>query len=165
MLAMRSKLVIFYLGLFVLVGLSSCHLIKPLEMSKVDSVKIEDFKSGELTLKLIVKVKNPNCLNFKIKDNHLDLSINNLDVGIAKVKEAIVIRKYSDDSHEFLVGVTPSKMTLIGVVGLIGILRDKPVELKVKGEIQVKTLGISRKYPVEIKEKIDLKELGKNFLN
>ena len=165
MFEMRSKLVFFCLGLFLLFGFSSCLSIKPLEMGKVESVNIEDFKSGELSLKVNVKVNNPNYLNFKIKDNHLDLLINNRELGVARVKEAIIIKKHTDDSYEFLVDVTLSKMPLIGLVGLIGVLKDKPVELKIKGDIRVKTLGISKKYPVEIIEKIDLKQLGKNFLN
>lgn len=154
----------FCLMIFVVI-FSSCGSIEPLSISKVESVNIENYSSGELSLKLSVKVKNPNNLKFKIKDNHLDLVLNGKEIGTAKVKETIIIQKHSDDSHVFFVDATLSKMAFAGIPGLLGIISGKPVELKIKGNVKIKTLGLSKKYPIEIIEKIDLKQLGKNFLN
>jgi LEA14-like dessication related protein len=160
---MRPFINIFIMILFV--GLCSCNSIEPLSLTQVENVQVEDFQSGELTLKFKIKIKNPNFLKFRIKQEHLDLYLNGRELGQAMVKDVIVVRRKSEDFHEFYVKVTPVKMTVAGILGLVGLFKDKPLEISIKGDIRVSSFLYTRRYPVEIKENIDLKELGKSFLN
>ena len=150
------------IGIILLV-LSSCVSIEPLALSKVESVQLENFQSGELTLKLKAKIKNPNGFKFKFKDERLDLFINGREIGQASVREPIVIKRHSDDVHEFFLTATLPKLTFAGILGLVGAFRDKAVDCQIKGDIRLRTLIFNKKYPVDIKERIDFNLLGKGF--
>ncbi len=145
--------------------LSSCLNIAPLSIGKIESVNIQNFENQSLTLKISLRVVNPNNLKFKIKDNNLDLFLNGKEIGTATVKEVVIINGKSEDVHNFILDASFSKVALAGIIGVSSLFNSKPLELKIKGEVKVKTLVFSKKYPIEITEKIDLKEIGKNFLN
>ncbi len=162
---MKIKYLFFASFILAFFSLSSCLNIKPLSVGKIESVKIQSYDSKALTLKISVQVKNSNNLKFKIKDNRLDLFLNGKEIGKANVKETVIIKKYSEDSHDFILEASLSKVALASIIGVSSLFNSKPVEFGIKGEVKVKTIGFSRKYPVDISEKIDLKELGKNFFN
>ena len=162
---MRIKFLVFIILSIAFFSLSSCLNIKPLSIGKIESVKIQNYDAEALILKIRVKVINSNNLKFKIKDNRLGLFLNGKEIGNAKVTETVIIKKYSDETHDFIIEASLSNVSLIGIIGVSSLISPKPVEFGIKGEVKVKTLGFTRKYPIDISEKIDLRELGKNFFN
>lgn len=150
MVALRN-ISLFALLIFVY----SCSSIEPLTVEKIESVKVENFSSGALLLKVEMKVKNPNRLKIKVTENNLNLTLNGSEVGTAHIKDQIVIRKKSEETHTFFIEAKFSKLALGAIPSLLNMIQTKSVEIKIKGEVKIKSLCFSKKHPIEIVEKIN----------
>jgi LEA14-like dessication related protein len=136
--------------------LSSCGSIQPLTVSKVENVKLNNLSKNSLTLEVTMAVKNPNNYRFKMVDNHLDLYLNNSEIGGVKIKERIVIPRKSEQSYTFLLNAEFSRLAIGAIPSLLNMLQTRQVELKLVGDVKVRTMGISKRFPLEITEKVSL---------
>jgi LEA14-like dessication related protein len=136
--------------------LSSCGSIQPLTVSKVENVKLNNLSKNSLTLEVTMAVKNPNNYRFKMVDNHLDLYLNNSEIGGVKIKERIVIPRKSEQSYTFLLNAEFSRLAIGAIPSLLNMFQTRQVELKLVGDVKVRTMGISKRFPLEITEKVSL---------
>lgn len=133
----------------------SCSSIEPLSVTTIESVKIENFSSGVLALKVEMKVKNPNNVKIKVKENNLNLSLNGSEIGTARIKDQIVIRRKSEETHTFVVEAKFSKLALGAIPSLLNMIQTKAVEIKLKGDVKISSFGFSKTHPIEIVEKVN----------
>ena len=60
---------------------------------------IEDRSAGNITVRIDLKVNNPNNYNIKIKKSSLDVFVNGAEVGKTKMKNNIVLKKNHQDVY------------------------------------------------------------------
>jgi LEA14-like dessication related protein len=151
-----KKIIPFFVAAFLALSLASCGSIEPLTVSSVDNFKIKSFNKQSATIEITMKVKNPNRYRFKVLDNNLHLTLNNNELGTAKIKDRVVIPKRSENSYTFEIETNYSRMALASIPSLVNIAKTKNVELKLTGDVKVRSMGISKKFPIDIVERIDL---------
>ena len=101
-----------------------------------------------------MKVKNPNNRKFKITDKGLTLFVNKSELGSAKMKDEIVIKRKSEESYTFEIETEFSKLGLGAIPAIINMVKSKSVEINLKGHVRVKTMGIGKTYPIDIVERV-----------
>ncbi len=147
----------FYLfGLIAIICFSSCGSIQPLSVSKVENVKLRSFTKNSASLEVTFVIKNPNRYRFKITDNNFTVFLNKAEMGTAKVKKRIVIPKKSEDSYTFIIDTQFSRLAMSSIPSLLNMFANKQVELKLIGDVKVKTLGVGKRFPLEIVEKVSI---------
>ncbi len=151
-----KKVSLYILVLFAAVCFCSCSSIEPLTVSKVEKVKLKDFSKNSATLEVTFIIKNPNRYKFKITDNNFNVFLNNAELGSAKIKKKIIIPKKSEDSYTFLIESNFSRLAMASIPSLLNMFRTKQVELKLIGDVKVKTLGVGKRFPIEIIEKVEI---------
>ncbi|MDQ3191205.1 MAG: LEA type 2 family protein [Bacteroidota bacterium] len=151
-----QKVSLYILVLFAVVCFTSCSSIEPLTVSKVEKVKLKDFSKNSATLEVTFIIKNPNRYKFKITDNNFNVFLNNAELGSAKIKKKIIIPKKSEDSYTFLIESNFSRLAMASIPSLLNMFRTKQVELKLVGDVKVKTMGIGKRFPLEIIEKVEI---------
>jgi LEA14-like dessication related protein len=152
---MRSQIQLFLI-LLISVSLFSCGSIKPLDVKKIENVKLNNFSKNSASFDITLKVENPNGYRFKLVDNNLDLVINQIELGQAKIKNRVVIPRKSEQSYTFTVEANFSRLAIASIPSLINMLKSKEVEMKLKGDVRVRTMGIGKTIPIEIVEKVNL---------
>jgi LEA14-like dessication related protein len=146
-----------FLPILALVAvLASCGQMKPLTVSKIENVKLNNFSKNSAAVEVTMVVKNPNRLRLKVVDNHLDLYLNSAEMGRVKIKDRIVIPKKSEKAYTFIIETEFSKLALNSIPSLLSMFQTKQVELKLKGDVKVRSWGISKTFPIEIIEKVPL---------
>lgn len=152
---MKKSLFSFHILIMIIfICFSSCRPIEALTVSKVESVKFNDLSKNSVTLLVTMKVKNPNNRKFKITDKGLTLFVNKSELGSAKMKDEIVIKRKSEESYTFEIETEFSKLGLGAIPAIINMVKSKSVEINLKGHVRVKTMGIGKTYPIDIVERV-----------
>ncbi|MBA3899493.1 MAG: LEA type 2 family protein [Bacteroidetes bacterium] len=143
-----------YILPFVIVAITliSCGPIRPLTVSKIENVKIKEFSSSAASIEVTMVVKNPNNYRFKMVDNHFDLYLNKADMGRVNIKEKIIIPRKSEQPYTFVIETQFSKLAMGSIPSLINMFTSKQVELKLAGNVKVRAMFISKRFPIEITE-------------
>jgi LEA14-like dessication related protein len=144
--------------LLLIFSLSSCKEIEQLELEGVENFAVKNLSIKGMTLELDMKVYNPNNIKFKVKKYDLDIYVNNMRIGKAKIKQKMVLPKRSSSSHHLTVE-TDFKDLLLGALPLISSLQKKnQAKVRVTGNIKVSVLGISKKVDVEFQKEVTLRK-------
>ena len=86
---------LFFAILTILV-ISSCTDFQDLEFKGMDGFKVEKMEKRNLSLKIGVKIYNPNSFSLKIKPSTVDVFVNDELIGKAFLDEKVkIIRKRS----------------------------------------------------------------------
>jgi LEA14-like dessication related protein len=136
--------------------LVSCESISPLSVSKFEDVNVKSINTSGVALEVTMVVKNPNAYRFKMVDNQLNLFVNKTEMGTVSIKDKIVVPRKSEKSYTFLVETQFSNLALGSIPSLINIFMSKQVELKLVGDVKVRSMMISKRFPIEIIEKVPL---------
>lgn len=149
---MRNLKWVYFLAPLLLISLLvtlSCSSLKPVELKKVESVKILTTSSEGVDLELNLIISNPNFLKLKITDGDLNLVLNKIDMGKAQLKNAVSLPAHSEVSHKFIVHVGVSNALLGGLASLLSLFKSNTATVTMKGTIKAKSLGISHTFPVD----------------
>lgn len=145
--------------LLVTISISSCKIQEP-EVSEVHSFKVDEFNKDEVKFRFVVDVENPNWFRIKIKKSNIDLYVSGSKVGKAKIKDKIVIKGKSSDSHTVYVVTDISGMSKRTLLKLAKTAMSGKAEVEAKGWVKAKALGIPKKVDVDLKEDLDLGSFG-----
>ena len=77
--------------LFSIVFLTSCFDYEDVEFKGVQNIGLEGRSGGNITVRIDMKVNNPNNYNIKIKKSSLDVFVNGSKVGKTKMKNSIIL--------------------------------------------------------------------------
>jgi LEA14-like dessication related protein len=145
-----------YTFLFVIAAITfaSCGSIQPLSISKVENVKLKNFSSSAASIEVTMVVSNPNPYRFKMVDNHLDLFLNKTEMGRVNIKEKIIIPRKSERAYTFVVETQFSNLAMGSIPSLVNMFLSKQLELKLVGDVKVRSMFISKRFPIEIIERV-----------
>ena len=144
--------------LFSIVFLTSCFDYEDVEFKGVQNVGLEGRAGGNITLRIDMKVNNPNNYNIKIKKSSLDVFINGSKVGKTKIKNDIVLKKNRQDVYSMY--LTLGEKELKGsALSSIGSLLTGSMKVRIKGDIKAKVYGVGKKFPIDVEEPVSLRSL------
>jgi LEA14-like dessication related protein len=149
-------------ALLLLLTLSSCFTIKPVEYKKTENIATAKTDSGfQMTFDL--SMHNPNNWSLKLSNVETDVFVDNVILGKANLAEPIRLTRNSD----FIIPmkatssfVDLSKFANVGIGLLFG---NKTATATIKGEITLKKFIFRKKYQFEYNEKIDAEFLQSLF--
>ena len=153
---MKIRLLFFVSALF---ALSSCTLIKPLEVKSVVCCDIKKALKAETELAFVVKLYNPNDFPVSVKSYCLDVRLNGNTLGTAESKELTEIQPNKTLSKTITIKTTSKKLISGGLMmGLSALLGNNMTnfEVEIAGSVVGKAKGffkrvrIREKYPINL---------------
>ena len=140
--------------IFSVAACVSCSSIQPVELKKVESVKILNSSTSGIDMEVTMVISNPNFLKFTITQGDLNIVLNKIDMGKAELKNHVTLPAHSEKSEKFIVHVGVSNALLGGFASLLSIFKSNTAVVTMKGTIRARALGISRTFPVDETTKI-----------
>ena len=144
--------------LFSVVFLTSCFDYEDVDFKGVQNIGLEDRSGGIITLRMDIKVNNPNSYNIKIKKSSLDVFVNGSKVGKTKMKNNIVLKKNHQDIYPMYLTLSEKELKS-SALSSIGSLLTGKMKVRIKGEIKAKVYGIGKKVPIDLEESVNLGSL------
>lgn len=154
------------LVLIALAGtLQSCITYEDVEVKGVENYNVENLlnKNEDLKLLLDLKIENPNNYKITIKDADLHLYIGNKDLGRVTLGRPVKIPKKSTTVQTLEIKPDSRKMLMAAMGGAAGALLKGEIDVRLKGKVKGKALGIGKWFDIDHKETINLK--GKLFIS
>ena len=144
--------------LFSIFFFTSCLDYEDVEFKGVQNFGIEDRSAGNITVRIELKVNNPNNYNIKIKKSSLDVFVNGAEVGKTKMKNNIVLKKNHQDVYPLY--LTLSEKELKGsALSSIGSFLKGSMKVRIKGDIKAKVYGVGKKFPIDMEEQVNLRSI------
>lgn len=141
---------------FVFVLSISCLDYKPVELIQVTNANLISLSPDGVIIQLEAIINNPNDYDIKLTTKHLNLSINDNQIGIADFTEPVKLIKNSKQDYSVQVKSSIPKDGNIdlGTIAISGLTSG--LNLKIQGNIQATAKGISKTIPISISEKVAL---------
>jgi LEA14-like dessication related protein len=148
--------VILYLGVAMM--MNSCSLFQSIEVGEVEGIYLTELGRQKITLELLIPIENYNSLNFKISSINLDVIINGEKLGrIMNVGEVIITGKSAEVYH-FPLDVEYSGSNILrGALTMFTLFLERQVDVRISGDIQVKSFFFSKKIQVDESNVVILK--------
>lgn len=139
----------------VVVVAASCSL-KPISFGGVQDSKVNSLSQKGIDAEFGLKIKNPNGFGFRIYKSEMNLSVNGMDLGTAKLKKGVKIRRKSESVSTFQVVSDFSKLNFSELTKLATLSGGKSANVTLKGELKVGNLFYKKRFPVDLTQRIPL---------
>lgn len=147
-----------YFFIFSLIVLSNCLfgcslLTKKLESPKVkvDEVRVNHIQSGKVWLDLILKVKNPNKVDFTVEELQYALEVDEHEVASDIYKEKIKI-----NANQETLATVPIQLKIDDIIrSALTLLTSKSLPYRARGNVKVGPFKI----PFDEAGKLDISDL------
>ncbi|MDX9695658.1 MAG: LEA type 2 family protein [Bacteroidales bacterium] len=153
----RFNINIIFVSFALIVLITSCNIYKTVDVGDVNDVKFRGMAGNKLSLDLKVPISNPNNFKLKIKSLDFDISVNDRFIGKMKNDTLIIVPKHFDGVQDFPVYVQLDNL-LTNAMMFYKLKKEKQVEIKVEGEIIVKSFLHNKKIKVSEKQVVDIGE-------
>lgn len=150
-----KKITFFAFLLSVLFTFTACE-VSPVEIVSIDAVKILKINKDGVELELNMTLKNPNNIPFTVTGADLKGSLGGMAIGDIKIKNNVRIPKYSEKSHTFKITAKIDDLINGGIGALTGLLSKGGPQLKIKGDLKVRSFLVPRRFPIEFTKKIPM---------
>lgn len=150
------KLLIFLLAFTTL--LTSCN-IKEVEIGNIEGVSIKNITKEQISLELMIPVKNNNNFAFTISDVNIDLTLSSVNLGKVKKSTKIRIPANSNQTQNVGIDIKFSKLAENPLSLLASVLKNK-VELKANGYIKVRKFIFTKKFIIDENQPVKLFKKG-----
>lgn len=154
------KRVAFYLLLVGFIGMFSACEIKEVQFKSIENVKVLKFDENGVEVEMTVKINNPNNLKFKVNTSDLHLFVNGNDFGKVKFKDKIKIASNTEKSYTFVICSGYNMALNGGIGGVMSLLKSGKIAMNLKGNLKVKSWGLSKKYPIDFKQNLNPRSFG-----
>jgi LEA14-like dessication related protein len=141
-----------FFAILTIVTVSSCSDFQDLEFKGMDGFKVEKMEKRNLSLKIGVKIYNPNSFSLKIKPSTVDVFINDELIGKAFLDENVKIIRKKEDTYFAKIHVELEDGILMKFFKYA--LKDK-VQIRIKGKIKGSVLGITQKTEIDESKEIN----------
>jgi len=141
--------------LFSIVFLTSCFDYEDVEFKGVQNIGLEGRSGGNITVRIDMKVNNPNNYNIKIKKSSLDVFVNGSKIGKTKIKNDITLKKNRQDVYSLYLALNEKELKG-SVLSSIGSLLRGSMKVRIKGNIKAKVYGFGKKFPIDVEEPVNL---------
>lgn len=149
-----STLRFSFITLFSLFFLTSCFDYEDVDFKGVDNFSLVDKSADNITVRLDLRVKNPNNYNIKIKKSSLDIFINGNKAGKTKMKDDIVLKKGVEGVYPIYLKTNGKE--ILSSMGSLGSLLTGSLKVRIKGNVKAKVYGIGKKFPIDVEEPVSL---------
>jgi LEA14-like dessication related protein len=139
---------------FSIAACISCSGLKPVELKRIESVKILNSSSEGIDMEVNMVISNPNFLKFTITEGDLNIVLNKVDMGKAALQNKVTIPAHSEVSQKFVIRVGVSNALLGGFASLLSLFKSNMATISIKGSVKARSYGISRVFPVDETTKI-----------
>lgn len=149
------------IGIITLISfvfLTSCFDYEDVEFKGVQNVGIEGRSEGNITLRIDMKVNNPNNYNIKIKKSALDVYVNGSRVGRTKMKNNIVLKKNYQEVYPLYLSLSEKELKS-SALSTIGSFLKGSMKVRIKGDIKAKVYGVGKKFPIDIEEPVNFRSI------
>ena len=153
-----ALLIIGLVTLFSVFFLTSCFDYKDVDFKGVQNIGLEDRSGGTITVRIDMKVNNPNSYNIKINKSSLDVFVNGSKVGKTKMNNNVVLKKNHQDVYSLYLTLSEKELKR-SALSSIGSLLTGRMKVRIKGEIKAKVYGIGKKVPIDLEESVNLGSL------
>ena len=141
---------VFALSLFW----QGCRSLKPVECTNVAGFSLTKVNSDAIEGKILLTLKNPNRVGFKLFPSKFDVTYGNVKLGTAELTDKVKINGNDEATYTFQLRCDLKNVNLLDVLTLIK--NRGPNELVVKGNLRIGKLFSWGSFPVEIKETLKL---------
>ena len=142
----KHRLII--ITIIILIVLTSCLDYKPITITGINGVEVNNLTLTSVDLKVLVPINNPNDFDFKIKKVNVDIYMGKTKLGKAEDFTDVKILAKSNDVHPFKIKVNFGDI-LSQSAAIFQSLMKRKGKFKIKGFIKVKAFMISKKIPIE----------------
>ncbi len=149
------------IGIITLISfvfLTSCFDYEDVEFRGVQNVGLEGRSEGNITLRIDMKVNNPNNYNIKIKKSALDVYVNGSKVGRTKMKNNIVLKKNYQEVYPLYLSLSEKELKS-SALSAIGSFLKGSMKVRIKGDIKAKVYGVGKKFPIDIEEPVNFRSI------
>ncbi|HRH02838.1 MAG TPA: LEA type 2 family protein [Bacteroidia bacterium] len=138
-----------FFGLLILICFSSCSLFKPVQVKKIEAVRVIKNSGKGIELEVSLILQNPNFMKISITQGELALWLNKVDMGAIQLNDKVILPANSEIQQKFTVQLDLSNALLGGISTLMSVLKNNSATLHIKGNVKAKALFISRDFPVD----------------
>lgn len=134
---------ILFLCVF-LIAVSSCEFLEP-EVSGYSNFKFGKLEGKTLNVSFDATVDNENGYGFKIKKGKLNVSVNDLELGVIDLDKKIKVKRKSKNVYTIPLQLSLSDGVLFRIPKLINATK---FELKLDGKVRGSVLGVGKNFDV-----------------
>ena len=147
------RIIYFLFSAFIF---SSCNNFEEVKISKVEDLKILNFSQKGIQVGIGITIKNPNAIGFSIYSSSFNIKLNDIFIGTASIKDKVKIKAHSEEVNTFTFESDLSKLNILALPQILGIVQDKSATVSLDGELKVGNFFHKRKIPVDFQQKISL---------
>jgi len=140
---MIFKTIRFSILILLAFAISSCIFIKPVEISRIEKIDVENLSLSNAKLKLSLKINNPNFVKIKITDINLDVFVRDEKIGKIEETDSFEIKANKNENIDVQLNVSFSNL-ITKAYRIIKLLSGSDAKIKLKGTIGTKALFFSR---------------------
>lgn len=140
----------------LLFSFSGCMEYKEVEVVEVSDVGIKSIGLTGIDVEVAMQIKNPNKYNISIVDSDLTLFADGEKIGIANVKEKVILKKKSNKTYRFTVHTSSEDILTSAVPLLMSYFGKDNLMLKIDGSLKARAKGLSKRFPVKFEERIKI---------
>ena len=144
--------------LFSVIFLTSCFDYEDVTFKSVQNIGVEGRSRGNITVRIDMKVNNPNNYNIKIKKSSLDVFVNGSKAGKTKIKNDVVLKKNRQDVYSLYLTLSEKDLKGSALASIRSLLTGS-MKIRIKGDIKAKVYGIGKKFPIDVEEPVNLRSL------
>lgn len=127
-----------------LITVSSCEFLEP-EVSGYSNFKFGKLEGKTLNVSFDATVDNENSYGFKIKKGKLNVSVNNLEIGVIDLNKKIKVRRKSENVYTVPLQLSLSDGALFRIAKLAN---AEKFELKLDGTVRGSVMGFGKNFDV-----------------
>ena len=152
---LKHSLYTFLLSSLLLI--SGCMEVKEVEFIGIEDAHVEKMSQNDISVEVLVKIKNPNNFNIKIVKSDLDILMKGKPIGKAVIQDRIVLKKNSTDVHKITIKAKLSDIMSGGLAGMLSMFTGGTLDIQIKGWIKARAKGITKKIDVDHRDQVPLR--------
>ncbi|MFN3404888.1 MAG: LEA type 2 family protein [Cytophagaceae bacterium] len=141
--------------LIMAVAFTGCISVKQVEVKEIEGIELVDRQGNMATVKVNLKVNNPNRFKIKVRSCNLNAELNGRPMGVVTTRDKIVMPKRSCQSYSmnFTADITEMLKTLPML------MFSRSASLSLKGVVIAQVWFIRRKVPIEVTERFSTDDI------
>jgi LEA14-like dessication related protein len=133
--------------LCTILAFSSCRNFEDLKLGDIQEVQVLGFEDNYLKLNVLIPIENPTIHKLSIKNIDGRVFINQQYIGKIVVDENIIIKPVSKKVYTTQVKIRIANIMNMAFI-MMNLSKGKLVEFSIEGNIEVKTMLITRNFEI-----------------
>lgn len=151
----KNQFIAFLIAGMLPLLFSGCLSVEPVKITQIKKIQINSVSMRGLDLDVLLIINNPNYFDINLDDADIDMQINGINVGKITSKESYKIKRNAEAEYNFLVNASFTDL-LSDVLSVVNSLSRNEAEIKLVGQINVRSLWVKETIPIEKSQKVKL---------